>query len=719
MTSVFQRAARPLHKAAAQLRNDSGCKTLWLGALAVLVLMSAGIASLATISREWTDLRAARADIGRVRDELGQVQQLLSRLQVLEREVSDGARSGAVQAAGRETQNLLRQLDSQIRDPQARDLLARLAAITRRQLDLLDEAPRQPGARADPERLEALRSVGDALIARETALLGAPVQALAERSQRSEQLVWVILLGTMLLLLAAVAATVRHVRRRAAAEKAARGAFSLIRSALEAVEQGVALFDGRGRLLLWNPRFCELRGLDPSQLSEHMPVNEVFRLGARLSIRLYQDGEAQTESIDSWQLAEVMFARQDFLGEASRPDQTVLQICGRPMATGDYVVTYADVTALKRSESAYRDQAARLSAILDHAADAIVTINESGSIESWSKSAEHLFGYQADEILQRNVRFLMSEPQAAAHDGYIRRYLQTGEPRVLGRRREIEALHKDGRRFPIDLAISEMWIGPRRLFIGMMRDISARREIEQLKSTFVSAVSHELRTPLTSISGSLGLLAGGVAGALPSKAGRLIDIAKLNCERLVRLINDILDLEKAESGKLDFRLEPQRLKPIVQNAIDLNRSYAHHFGAVIELDPCGDDADVLVDRDRLIQVLTNILSNASKFSPGGGTIHVRIRKDGEVVRISVRDEGPGIPLDFHARVFERFAQADSSDSRPKSGTGLGLSICRSIVARLGGDIGFESPPGMGATFHVSLPIYAQAPTSSKAGSDDP
>ena len=244
------------------------------------------------------------------------------------------------------------------------------------------------------------------------------------------------------------------------------------------------------------------------------------------------------------------------------------------MADENYIVTYTDVTALKLSEMAYRDQATRLSSILDGVVDAIVTINESGSIESWSGSAERLFGYTAAEVLRRNVSVLMPEPHSSAHGGYIRRYMQTGERRIIGQRREVEALHKDGRRIPVDLGISEMRIGQRRLFIGIIRDLSSRQEIEQLKSGFVSTVSHELRTPLTSISGSLGLLAGGIAGALPAKAARLIDIAHNNSERLVRLINDILDLERAESGRLELRLEAQRLKPIVQQTIDATRAYA-------------------------------------------------------------------------------------------------------------------------------------------------
>ncbi len=380
------------------------------------------------------------------------------------------------------------------------------------------------------------------------------------------------------------------------------------------VSQGVAVFDVLQRLLAWNARFVELRGLNPVQVRTGMSWTDILDLGAKLVV------SDQSGVRDATKVPELMPGGAPIDVQVTRADGAALQVRGQRMPDGNYIVTYTDVTALKLSEIAYRDQATRLSSILDGVVDAIVTINESGSIESWSRSAERLFGYTAAEILRRNVRVLMPDPHSSAHDGYIRRYIQTGERRIIGQRREVEALHKDGRRIPVDLGRSEMRIGSRRLFIGIIRDLSSRQEIEQLKSGFVSTVSHELRTPLTSISGSLGLLAGGIAGALPGKAARLVDIAKLNCERLVRLINDILDLERAESGRLELRLAAQRLEPIVRQALDANRAYAQSFGATIELAADSDDASVLVDHDRLIQVLTNILSNAAKFSPRGAPV---------------------------------------------------------------------------------------------------
>jgi DNA-binding response OmpR family regulator len=240
-----------------------------------------------------------------------------------------------------------------------------------------------------------------------------------------------------------------------------------------------------------------------------------------------------------------------------------------------------------------------------------------------------------------------------------------------------------------------------------VRDISERRRIEQLKDEFVSTVSHELRTPLTSIAGSLGLLAGGAAGPLPEKAGRLIQIAQANSQRLVRLINDILDIEKIESGKLRLEMAPLDLRDIAAGAIEGVRGYAEELGVLLTLSE-GEAAPVRGDADRLIQVVTNLLSNASKFSPRGGEVQVAVDPERRVARLSVKDRGPGIPDAFRARIFSKFAQADGSDTRTKGGTGLGLAIAREIAERHGGRLWFESSEGEGATFHLDLPLAIQS-----------
>jgi len=482
-------------------------------------------------------------------------------------------------------------------------------------------------------------------------------------------------------------------RGRRAAERALVEASELLRSSLENVSQGVAIFDSNLELIAWNRRYLELRGL--ADVQPGMRLDEISKRAVPLKLRL------PSGTVDSRGL-QVPTKPDPFDGEAVRPDGSVLRIQSRPMANGHYVVTYADVTDLRQSEIAYREQAQYLSMLLDNLPDAIVTVDASGTIQSWSADAERLFGYESEEVLRRSVAMLL--PDSGPSREELRRFFEAQSTQPSRVRHEIEVLHKGGHRVPVDVGMSEMRIGQRRLFTLIVRDISERREVERLKSSFVSTVSHELRTPLTSISGSLGLLAGGAGGELPAAASRLIEIAKQNCERLIRLINDILDLEKAEAGRLAIKLEPQHVRPIVMHTIEANRAYAQGFGVAIELDPSSDDAPVLVDRDRFIQVLTNLLSNAAKFSPRGGTVRVQIAADRDAVRVAVHDDGPGIPASFRPSVFQKFAQADGSDSRTKGGTGLGLSIAKTLMERLGGTIDFESSEGQGTTFRVSLPI---------------
>jgi len=203
--------------------------------------------------------------------------------------------------------------------------------------------------------------------------------------------------------------------------------------------------------------------------------------------------------------------------------------------------------------------------------------------------------------------------------------------------------------------------------------------------------------------GALGLLVGGVTGPLPAQARTMIEIAHTNSERLMRLINDILDMEKIEAGKLHFDLQPLHLMALVEQALEVNRAYAEQFGVSFALAQIGPGARVCADGDRLIQVLTNLLSNAAKFSPRGETVEVAVARHAGCIRLEVRDHGPGIPEAFRGRIFQKFAQADSSAASQKGGTGLGLNITKAIVQRLGGQIGFESAIGVGTTFYVDLP----------------
>jgi len=237
---------------------------------------------------------------------------------------------------------------------------------------------------------------------------------------------------------------------------------------------------------------------------------------------------------------------------------------------------------------------------------------------------------------------------------------------------------------------------------GLVWDVTDTQRVERMKNEFVATVSHELRTPLTSIRGSLGLVAAGAAGDLPERAMTLVNMALNNCGRLTNLINDILDMEKLESDRQRFDVRRMNLAELVTRSLEDNAGFAQSMGVRFTTPEPLSEVDVLVDSGRFLQVMANLLSNASKFSPGGAQIEVRAHASQGRVRVSVRDFGKGIPPEFQPRLFQKFSQADSSDSRRLAGTGLGLAISRAIVERLGGNIGFETGPG-GTTFYVDLP----------------
>jgi signal transduction histidine kinase len=207
---------------------------------------------------------------------------------------------------------------------------------------------------------------------------------------------------------------------------------------------------------------------------------------------------------------------------------------------------------------------------------------------------------------------------------------------------------------------------------------------------------------MTSIAASLGLLLAGTSSSLPQPAAHLLEIAQANCQRLVRMVNDILDLKKLDAGQMRFFFQSCDAHALLEKAIEANRGFADSCGVGIRLEAPTGSIDLYTDSDRFIQVVTNLLSNALKFSSPGEEVVVSLEKHGEDVRIAVRDHGPGIPAEFKPRMFETFAQADGG-SRQKGGSGLGLSIARQIVTRMQGQIGFDDAPGGGTIFHVDLP----------------
>ena len=245
------------------------------------------------------------------------------------------------------------------------------------------------------------------------------------------------------------------------------------------------------------------------------------------------------------------------------------------------------------------------------------------------------------------------------------------------------------------------------LMMSRMERNRAAARSARLKDEFIATVSHELRTPLTSIAVSLELLADQEDANRSAPANELLAIARTNSERLARLVNDILDIEKLEAGKVSFDMQRVNIVSFVQRALDINLPMAASCGVTLRFENASRN-DVYADPDRLMQVATNLLSNACKFSPAGAEVVVKAEDRGDKIRISVRDHGSGIPGRFRHRIFEKFAQADNSDKRQKVGTGLGLSIVKEIVERLGGEVSFTDAPGGGTIFFFDLPALGRA-----------
>ncbi|MET0658584.1 MAG: ATP-binding protein [Steroidobacteraceae bacterium] len=251
---------------------------------------------------------------------------------------------------------------------------------------------------------------------------------------------------------------------------------------------------------------------------------------------------------------------------------------------------------------------------------------------------------------------------------------------------------------------------------GVSSDVTELKRVERLKNEFIATVSHELRTPLTSIRAALSLVASGAAGELPQQQQQLLTIADRNASRLALLIDDLLDIERIEAGELNLEISPQPLVPLIAQAVEANTAYAKLCGVHLELAPCTSDPIVRVDANRLLQVMANLLSNAAKFSGRGARVDVRVTvlgADSEAqsvaseatrARVAVCDQGPGIVPELRQRLFTKFSQGDSSDSRASGGTGLGLAISKALIEQMGGTIDYDSPAGGGTTFYFDLPL---------------
>lgn len=369
----------------------------------------------------------------------------------------------------------------------------------------------------------------------------------------------------------------------------------------------------------------------------------------------------------------------------------------------------AEVAEKERVRGALERLGRQSELILESVAEGICGVDAAGYTLFLNPAAGRLLRVRPDDAVGRPVETVLGgsgEGAAAA----VRDTLESGAPSAAA---DLRLRRADGSSFLAELACAPILDPDVEGAVATFRDVSERREVERMKDEFVSVVSHELRTPLTSIRGSLGLLAAGKLGELPEKGRRMLEIAVQNTDRLVRLINDILDIERIDSGRVELEQRTVDAAELARQAAEVMAPLAERSGVSLEVE--ASPAALKADPDRVLQVLTNLLSNAVKFSPPGAAVTLAARRAGADVCFSVRDRGRGIPADRLESIFERFQQVDSSDAREKGGTGLGLAISRSIVQQQGGSIRATSAPGEGSTFTVLFPAAADAPA---AGEED-
>lgn len=470
------------------------------------------------------------------------------------------------------------------------------------------------------------------------------------------------------------------------------------RTMVEGALEGIGAMNSEGRVTFTNPQLAQMVGYSPGE-QQGLRVEDLLFPEDVPAFRASRGRREQGET----DLSEVRFRRKD--GSTLWTIKATSPLWDQKGEYAGAVSFFTDITARKEAEAALQESEARRRAYFEHAAVGILLTTVEGHVHEVNPALCELTGYDRAELTGAELSSLLPGRLSAETRSQLREL-------VVGTRQSFQVeqpfVAKNGRELCLDVTTSAIRNDRGRVIelVVVVQDVTERKAAERTKDEFVSVVSHELRTPLTSIRGALGLLAGGAVGEMPPTAQRMLDVAVESTDRLVRLINDVLDFERLSAGKLALSVQPCEAAGLVSRAVEELRGAADAASVEIHVGSVG--GRVFADADRITQTLANLIGNAIKFSPPGAYVRLGASRDADRVRFVVEDEGPGIPPDQLEAIFGRFYQLDASDAREKGGTGLGLAICRSLVEQHGGRIWAENAPGRGARFSFTLPSVPEA-----------
>ena len=465
-------------------------------------------------------------------------------------------------------------------------------------------------------------------------------------------------------------------------------------ASVENTSDGIAWINEDGRIIEANPAYCRFFGYSRDEM-------------LTLSIPdIDPNYNAKTWSLHWQSLREQkrMIFETQYLTKTGRTID--IEVVGNfiEFDSKEYNCAFLrDITQRKQAERQLHLLETCISNINDVVLITAPDINNGGPRIIYVNDAfERMTGYSRHEAVGQTPRILQGPKTSRIELDRIRAALEKQQ----AIRAELINYQKNGREYWIEIDIVPVFspAGTLTHRAAVQRNITERKLQEQRKLEFISTVSHELRTPLTSVRGAVGLLASGVMSEFPEKAANLLSLAHKNSERMSHLINDLLDMQKLDAGMTQFHFNKHTLSKLLDHAVASNILFGEQLGVHITIVGGVPACKLRVDEGRFQQVMSNLISNACKYSPKGRAVEVSAHCLGERVRIEVRDYGKGIPEAFRQRIFQKFSQADSSDTREKGGTGLGLAISRDIVLKMGGEIGYHSISEQGSTFFVEFPL---------------